>query len=182
MMAPNSDSEMSAGRQVSRSSPAPSGPTKVSSSQSRLMPPSSAWAAASPRQRRSRDSDGFQLEGDDDLEDHQVRIFFILFFPCDHAIGPKACAQTYLLLNCSHAYLLIFQDLVRRGGDGRYLGLSSIGPQSSFSGDSSYSFEVGGINLEELDVEFEIILEDLIASTEDTLGPDDRLLRYFCDQ
>ena len=80
MMAPNSDSEMSAGRQVSRSSPAPSGPTKVASSQSRLMLPSSAWAAASPRQRRSRDSDGFQLEGDDDLEDHQVRIFLSYFF------------------------------------------------------------------------------------------------------
>ena len=79
-MAPNSDSEMSGGRQVSRSSPAPSGPAKVSSSQSRLMPPSSAWAAASPRQRRSRDSDGFQLEGDDDLEDHQVRIFILFFY------------------------------------------------------------------------------------------------------
>ena len=91
-------------------------------------------------------------------------------------MGAKSIAH-----NCTHAYLLILQDLVRRGGDGRYLGLSSIGPQSSFSGDSSYSFEVGGINLEELDVEFEVILEDLIASTDDTPGPDDRLLRYFCD-
>ena len=91
-------------------------------------------------------------------------------------MGAKSIAH-----NCTHAYpyLLILQDLVRRGGDGRYLGLSSIGPQSSFSGDSSYSFEVGGINLEELDVEFEVILEDLIASTDDTPGPDDRLVRYF---
>ena len=129
-----------------------------------------------PRQRRLPAGGGRRLGGPPGPH------FFILFFPCDRTIGPKACAQTYLLCNCSHAYLLIFQDLVRRGGDGRYLGLSSIGPQSSFSGDSSYSFEVGGINLEELDVEFEIILEDLIASTEDTLGPDDRLLRYFCDQ
>ena len=76
-----SDSEMSAGRgrPVSRS-PAPSGPMKVPSSQGRLMPPppSVAWAAASPRQRRSRDSDGFQLEGDDELEDHQVRMLINL--------------------------------------------------------------------------------------------------------
>ena len=83
MVTPISDSEMSAGRQASRSSPAPSGPTKVSSSQSRLMPPSAAWAAASPRQRRSRDSDGFQLEADDELEDHQVRIFVSKFFSCE---------------------------------------------------------------------------------------------------
>ena len=70
------------------------------------------------------------------------------------------------------------KDLIRRrGGDGRYLGLSSIGPQSSFSGDSSYSFEVGGINLEELDVEYEVILENLIAAPDETPDPDDRLVR-----
>ena len=71
------------------------------------------------------------------------------------------------------------KDLIRRGGDGRYLGLSSLGPQSSFSGDSSYSFEVGGINLEELDVEYEVILENLIAASEESPDPDDRLVREF---
>lgn len=68
------------------------------------------------------------------------------------------------------------KDLVRRGGDGRYLGLSSGGPQSSLSGDSSYSFEVGGINLEELDVEYEVILENLIAASDGATDPDDRLV------
>ena len=68
------------------------------------------------------------------------------------------------------------KDLIRRGGDGRYLGLSSLGPQSSFSGDSSYSFEVGGINLEELDVEYEVILENLIAASDGATDPDDRLV------
>ena len=63
--------------------------------------------------------------------------------------------------------------MIRRGG-GNYLGLASVGQQSSFSGDSSYSFEVaGGLNLEELDAEYETILENLLAADDETTG--DRL-------
>ena len=66
--------------------------------------------------------------------------------------------------------------MIRRGGGERYLALASVGPQSSFSGDSSYSFEVGGINLEEIDVEYEVILENLIAASDNMPDPDDRLV------
>ena len=65
--------------------------------------------------------------------------------------------------------------MIRRGG-GNYLGHASVGQQSSFSGDSSYSFEVaGGLNLEELDAEYEAILENLLADNDETTG--DRLGR-----